>query len=124
MDWQSIEAALDRAVFGAFAEPVRHGPLKNGTADPDRPVAEIMAVLHHPEVNNASALGKGMNTKVSTSSHQLVVNRSAYPAVELRLGDHIRAISRPGMPWYAISQVSARHSGIIICELGLGPRSI
>lgn len=117
MDWQSIEAALDRAVSSAFAELVRLTPLKNGVADPDRPVAEILAVLHHPSVDGQVSFGAGMMTSVSASKHCLVIERSRYPATGMRAKDVIRAISRPGTPAYEVAKVSDRHSGVVIVEL-------
>lgn len=118
MSWQHIEAALDRAVFGAFAELVRHSPIdKQGRADPDRPVAEIMGVLHHPSVDGQTSFGAGMKTSVSASKHVLVVERPRWPATGMRSKDVIRAMSRPGTPSYEIAKISDRHSGIVIVEL-------
>lgn len=117
MDWQSIEAAVDAAVFGAFAELVRHAPMKNGTADPSRPLTDLMAILHSPSVDGSISLGNGMITTVSASAHALVISRAAYPNIVLRSKDKVRATARPGSPWYEVSKISDRHSGIIILEL-------
>ncbi|MDG4671629.1 hypothetical protein P9A16_10860 [Shinella sp. 838] len=117
MDWKALETACDRAVSAAFAETVRHAPMKNGTADPARPAADIMAILHSPSVDGSISLGNGMITTVSASAHALVINRSAYPSIVLRSKDKVRATTRPGSPWYEVSKISDRHSGIILVEL-------
>lgn len=119
MSWQHIEAALDRAVFGAFAELVRLSPLKNGVLDPDRPMTTVMAILHSPSVDGSISLGNGMITTVSASAHALVINRAAYPDIVVRKLDKVRAMSRPGTPLFEVARVSDRHSGIILVELSI-----
>lgn len=116
-DWQAAKAAAIAAVHTAFAEPVRHSPLKNGTADPSRPLTDLMAILHSPSVDGSISLGSGMITTVSASAHALVISRAAYPSIVLRSKDKVRATARPGQPWFEISKISDRHSGIILVEL-------
>ncbi|CAN7202061.1 hypothetical protein LJR030_000516 [Rhizobium sp. LjRoot30] len=118
MDWQTLEAAVDTAVFATWQEAVRLSFLKNGVVDPVRPPRDIKAILHHPGLDGALTLGGGMLTSVAASRHYLVIERAKYPGLIIRAQDRVRATERPGMPWYEVSKVNDRHSGIIILELG------
>ena len=118
MDWRALEAATDAVVVRAFSEPVRLSFLKNGVADPARPLQDIQAVLHHPNAEGAISIGNGMITMVSASGAALVIERAAYPTVVLKTGDKVRASNATGLTvWYEVASVSDRFSSILVAEL-------
>lgn len=118
MDWRALEAATDAIVVRAFAEPVRHSPMKNGTSDPTRPQQTIQAVVHHPNAEGSISLGNGMITTLSASGAALVIERAAYPDILIKTKDKVRASTVAGtFAWYEVKSVSDRFSSILVAEL-------
>ena len=117
MDWKAIEAACDQAVIGAFGEMVRHVPISNGKADPDRAAAEIRGVLHTPTIDGTISLGNGIVTTFSGAESALVINRADFPDLVLRKRDRIVGTELPGEPTWEIKAVNDRFSGILVVAL-------
>ncbi|GAA4178279.1 hypothetical protein [Shinella granuli] len=108
-------------IFTAYQEAVRLSFFKNGVVDPARPLQDIQAILHHPGLDGAFTLGSGMLSAIAASTHYLVIDRSRYPSLFVpntaSEKTRVRANARPGTPWYEVSKVNDRHSGILLLEL-------
>lgn len=117
MGWRELEAMGDRMIFTAYQEAVRYSPIKNGAADPSRPLMDIHAILHHPGLDGALELKGGMLSTLAASKHYLLIQRGKYPALVFATKDKVRATARPGSPWYEVSKINDRHSGVIILDL-------
>jgi hypothetical protein len=115
--WQDLEARVDRIEARRFGESVRLSFLKNGTADPARPLINIVAILHSGG-DDSFAAGTGMRTRLSASQSELLIDRSTYTGSMPRQGDKVRANDRTGLPWFEVLAVSDRYSNLIVLTLG------
>lgn len=112
-----VVAQVDRV----FAEPVRLSFMKDGQLDPDRPIIEIEAVLRTDKSVTASPSGgrdRGWQSRVSSQPAQLHIDRSRYPDIVVRGLDKVRALSRPGMPWFEVLSVEDRGMNRLVLNLG------
>lgn len=115
--WRDLEARVDKVTGRAFGESVRLSFLKNGTADPARPLIDTVAILHTGG-SDSFALGSGMRARLSAGQAELVIDRSTYTGSMPKAGDKVRANARAGMPWFEVSSVSDRYSNLLVLSLG------
>jgi len=116
MDWRELERTVDSIVGGAFSEAVRLSFLKNGTADPARPLVDIEAILLTGG-DDSFAPGNGFRARLSAGQGEIVINRSAYTGSMPKTGDRARATDRAGMPWFEVATVSDRYSNLLVLSL-------
>ena len=105
----------------AFAEPIKVSCLRGGMVDPDRPPIEIEAVLRvggGNATNMAGGFAQSWRTQLAAGKSELHIDQGKYPNLTLRYGDAIRALSRPGQPWFEVTRVDDRGENRLVLELG------
>ncbi len=111
-------AAVDRA----FAEPVRLSFFTaQGTIDPSRPAIEIEAVLRVGGGKSTTIGGSSKSswrTRIVAQKSELHIDRTKYPTVVVRAKDKVRALARPGQPWFEVSAVDDRGETRLVLQLG------
>lgn len=113
--------AVLSAVDKVFAEPIKLSFLKpNKTVDPDRPARMIEGVLRVGS-GEASRPGGGFaqswSTRIVAGKAELHIDPVAYPGLDIRQGDKVRADSRIGQPWFEVLHVDDRSSTRLVVEL-------
>lgn len=122
MDWRALEARIDSAVVGAFAEPLEFVPMcgtpnGRGVPDPDRDAITIRGVLHAPDQTMPVSPGPDYRAKANSQRVSLVINGADHPGLEVRQGDVFTATERPGWRPMRVGKVSDRFASIIIVDL-------
>jgi hypothetical protein len=118
-----FHAIRDRAIAAndrVYAEPVRLAFLLNGAADPSRPAREIEAILRVGGGKNTSVAGTNdgsWRTRIIAGKAELHVDRTVYPDIVARVQDKVRALARPGQPWFEVSAVDDRGSTRLVLQL-------
>lgn len=100
----------------AFAEPVRLSFFKNGSVDPARPLRDIEAILRTRSGDLVKLGSNGLS--INSQPAELHINRTAYPDIVVLTGDRVRAMARPGQPWFTVSTVDSRTDGRLVLKLG------
>jgi hypothetical protein len=111
-----------RAADQVFAEPVRLSFMKGGAVDPARPVVEIEAVLRVGGGKETSVSGRGADSvwrgRIQAQRAELHIDRTRYPLVVARKGDRVKALSRPGEPWFEVMAIDDRGMTRLVLQLG------
>lgn len=103
------------------AEPVRLSFFNDGALDPDRPARQIEAILRVDPGRDASVSGgtdRDWRSRVSSQPSQLHVDRAKYPDIAFRKGDKVKALARPGQPWFEVLSVDDRGEPRLVVILG------
>lgn len=114
------DRVLDR-VDHVFAEPVLLKFNKAGTSDPSRPSIEIEAILRvggGKETSVAGGKDRAWRTRINAQSAELHIDRAKYPDIKGKTGDEVRALSRPGQPWFEVLAVDDRGMTRLVLQLG------
>ena len=109
-----------KAVDDVMAETVKLSFLDKGAVDASRPALEIKAVLRVGNSKASSMAGgtaKSWNTRIAAGKAEVHIDRATYPDVVLRVGDAVRAMDRPGLPWFEVLSVNDRGFRLV-AELG------
>ncbi|SFQ55682.1 hypothetical protein SAMN05421853_11013 [Roseivivax halotolerans] len=101
-----------------MGEALRHFPLENGLTDNSRDVIDLTAVLRVGNAEPSSVGGSTWNSRLAVDKAQAHVSHSAYPELEIKVGDKLRAVERPGEPWFEVLSINDRMQGRLIVELG------
>lgn len=112
---------LMEAVDDVWAETIRHLPLSSGQEDLTREKVEILAVIRTGDRETQRMnFGRGNTARsgVAAAGGHLRVDRTAYPDINLRKGDMIVALERPGAPAFEVLTDDDRSHLRLICELG------
>lgn len=118
--YSAIRAAVSRSVDKAFAEPVHFTPLRDGRADATREAMDISAVLRVGGGEEGSLSGSASGdwrSRLAAGRAELHVDRVQYPSLIVRIGDKVRAISRPGRPWFEVKRVDDRGDTRLVLAL-------
>lgn len=106
---------------GEFAEEISLKFLAEGKADPTRENTSIVAPLRTNPVH-ARGFSHGQSddrsSQIDVQGAVLKVDRTVYPDLDIRDGDKVRAITRPGQPWFVVKSVDRRHHVRLIVHLG------
>lgn len=119
--YHSIRDKIIAAGDSVFAEPLRIAPQKAGAADPDRAAVEINAVLRTAGGKPAAvSVGRDRDWEMKQAGQKafLAINRTTYPDIVIKRGDKVRALSRPGKPWFEILYIDDRGHRRLIAHLG------
>ncbi|MDM7852670.1 hypothetical protein [Pseudochrobactrum kiredjianiae] len=120
VNWRKLEAMVDQKIGRSFGESIRLSFMKNQQPDPDRPITEIMAVLHVGGDDSVSAGPTGTyRSRLSLGEAELFLDRSVYSGPIPVTGDRVRANDRYGTPWFEVAAVSDRYSNLIVLKLGV-----
>ena len=110
-------ARLMKVVDKAFAESLRHLPMKDGAPDPDRAPAEFQAVLRTGERETPGRL-RDMRPGVLADGAHLRIDRGEHPELSPRKGDKFVALERPGQPIFEALSIDDRSHLRLIVDLG------
>jgi hypothetical protein len=116
-DRDELLAAVDEEM----AEPVRLSFLKNGVVDPARPLIEIEAILRvggGKETMVAGGRDRGWRSRIAAQKAELSIDRAKYPTIAAKQGDRVRALSRPGEPWFEVLAIDDRGMTRLVLQLG------
>ena len=105
----------------AFAEPVRHSPMRGAAADPARQVSIIEAPLRTGGGENTNLAGghqQSWRTRIVAQKAELHIDPVKYPDIVVRRGDRIRALFRRGQPLFEVLHVDDRDHTRLVVELG------
>ncbi|WP_414833582.1 hypothetical protein [Afifella sp. YEN Y35] len=118
--FHELQARALKAVDQTFSEPVRLFFLRDGMVDPDRPgPLDIEAILRVGEGESTRAgPGESWNTRIVAGKGELHINRLVYPDIVVRVRDKVRAMARPGQPWWSVFAVDDRRPGRLMLQLG------
>ncbi|MCX2722608.1 hypothetical protein [Roseibium salinum] len=121
----SGNAEINSAVIAGndkeFAERVRISGWVQGREDPDREPREIDAVLRtntRADQNLSGDRSGTFATDIRTGGATLRIDQVAYPDLDIRKGDTVVALERPGLPEWEVSSVDPRGRGRMIVNLG------
>ena len=109
------------AVDETFAEKVRLSFMKNGQPDPARPMREIEAPLRVGGGKESSVSGgtdQAWRTRLQAQRGELHIDRAKYPDLKFIKNDRVRALSRPGEPWFEVLAVDDRLATRLVVHLG------
>lgn len=119
--YHAIRDRVLAAVDKWRAEPVRLSFMKGGQVDPGRALVEIEAILRVAGDTSAVTLkgssGGGWAPIIEAGQGELHVNCATYTGPQLRNGDKVKALSRPGEPWFEVASVDDRTQGRLIAKL-------
>lgn len=119
-NFHQIRNRVVAAVDKAFAEPMKIAFMKKGRLDPDRPAAQIDAVLRvggGKETNMSGGRATSWRAKLAAGKAELHIDRATYPDLTVATEDAVQALSRPGEPWFAVSWVDDRGDNRLVLEL-------
>ncbi|MCF1502913.1 hypothetical protein L0F51_03920 [Afifella sp. H1R] len=115
-----VRDALVAGVDARWAEPLKVYPLR-GDEMPDetREVREISAPLRAGAGKGMSAgQGSSWRSRIVAGTAEVHIDRAVYPDLVVRTGDKVRAISRPGKPWWSVLAVDDRGPARLVLQLG------
>jgi hypothetical protein len=119
--FQALRDRTIAAVDRTFAESVTLSFLKNGVVDADRPAVQIEAVLRSGDGQENMVSGgrdRDWRSRVEGQRSQLHIDRAVYPDIVVRKGDKVRALARPGQPWFEVLTVEDRGHTRLVLHLG------
>ncbi len=112
-----VIAAVDRF----RAEPVKLSFFNDGTVDPNRAAREIEAILCADTGKTVMVSGgrdADWRSGVSSQKSELHIDRAKYPDLVFKRGDKVRALARPGQPWFEVLSVDDRGEPRLVLHLG------
>ena len=104
----------------AFAEPVRLSFFTSqGTLDPTRPLIEIEAILRvgGGSTTAVGGIGSAWRVRIHAQKAELHIDRTTYPDLVIRTNDKVRALARPGQPWFEVAAIDDRTDGRLVLQL-------
>lgn len=119
--YHTLRDAVLSAVDHVHAEPVLLRFLKGGVADPARPAVEIEAVLRvggGKETAVAGGQERSWRTRITAQRAELHIDPVAWPGIKAMTGDEVRALARPGQPWFEVLAIDDRGSSRLVLQLG------
>lgn len=117
----SLRNRVVAAVDNFRAEPVKLSFMVDGGLDPARPARDIEAILNVKAGESAMVSGgngRDWRGAVSSQRSALHVDRAKYPDLVVRKGDKVRALARPGQPWFEVLAVDDRGDTRLVLQLG------
>lgn len=117
--FQQIQADAIRAVDAVMSETLRHFPLAAGKADATRAQSDIKGVLRVGRNKEASVTGgaaASWSQRIAAGKAELHLDRTGLP--DLRKGDKVRAVERPGSPWFEVLSMTEDAHGRLVLDLG------
>lgn len=103
------------------AEPVRLSFFNDGAIDPDRPARDIEAILRVDAGKDTMVSGRidrDWRSRVAAQPSELHIDRAKYPDLTFRKGDKVKALARPGQPWFEVLSADDRGQPRLVLKLG------
>lgn len=119
--FNQFKRKLHASTDGMFAERVRIVAWGDGREDPDRPAREIEAPIVEEGRDNQNLAGDRSDTfsaNVRTGGAVLKPDPVTYPDLDIRAGDTVIALDRPGEPQWRVSSIDPPGNGRLIVNLG------
>ncbi len=120
--YHALRDRVMAAVDHVHAEPVLLKFNEGCASDPARPSVEIEAVLRVGGGKETAASGNRIDaawrTRISAQRAELHIDRTKYPDIKARKGDEVRALARPGEPWFEVLAVDDRGLSRLVLQLG------
>jgi hypothetical protein len=115
-----LRSQLRAGVDAVWGERIRLDYIDNARADATRPAVEIIGVLRSEKLEPRSSSGRGQQLTVpqlaSGAVLRLTPNEPA--AANLRVGDFVVALDRPGQPRWRVLSIDVRSHLRLIIRLG------
>lgn len=119
--FHAVRDRVLRQVDQKFAEPVRLSFMKGGAVDPNRPMVEIEAILRvggGKETSVAGGRNSAWRSRITAQRAELHIDRAKYPTLVARQHDKVKALARPGEPWFEVLAVDDRGETRLVLQLG------
>ena len=119
--WHDRRDRTLAAVDNQFAETVEIHFLKGGVVDPGRAGTTITAVLRTGDSKVSNLRGgtsRNWKSRVAASGGRLSIDRAIYSGPVPVKGDKVRAMDRPGKPWFEVLEVDDRSHTRLVLVLG------
>lgn len=103
------------------AEPVKLSFFNDGALDPSRPAKDIEAILRADAGKDALVSGgsdRDWRSRVAAQASELHIDRAKYPGIALKKGDKVKALARPGQPWFEVLSIDDRSEPRLVLKLG------
>jgi len=104
----------------AFGERVLLKPRHRGRIDPERADREIVGVLRtgpDKNANMASGVAQSWRTMLAAGVSEIAFDQHRYPDLDMRQGDELVALERPGTPWFKVEIRADRGAPRLVFEL-------
>ena len=118
-NFQQIQADAIRVVDRVMAEDLLLFPLTGGRVDATRrggPVRGVLRVGRNTDKNAAGEPGAAWAQRIAMGKAELHVDRAG--ALDIHKGDKLRAIERPGAPWFEVLSMTENAHGRLVIDLG------
>lgn len=115
-----FHAIRDRAVAAVdatLAEAVDLFFLSGGASDPARDNMTARAVLRVGSRDAVAPKG-AWGSRIAAGQAEAHIDRAAYDGPVIRKGDKLRAVERPGKPFFEVLRVADRGRGRLVLHLG------
>jgi len=119
--FNQFKRKLHASTDGMFAERVRIVAWVDGREDQNRHAREIVAPIIEEGRDNQNLAGNRSDTfsaNIRTGGAVLKPDPVAYPDLDVREGDTIIALDRPGEPKWRVSSIDPPGNGRLIVNLG------
>jgi hypothetical protein len=104
--WSTL-ARLEHKFDAAMGEAARVTPQASGdfgaAADPDRPPFEVVALVH--EFDPSAADAGQMLARLPYEEFELEIHRPSLAGRQIRKGDDVQLVERPGAPRFNVSRI-------------------
>ena len=117
----SIRDRVQKAVDKTFAEEVELKFLKGGVSDAERENTNVTAPLRTRDVaakNLSGGMAQKWKTKIAAAGGTLSISRVSYVGPIPQKGDKVRAIERPGQPFFEVLDIDDRSHARLVLMLG------
>lgn len=120
--YQSLRDRAVKAVDSVFAEAVDIVAVDSDRRATGAPVTVTGVLRSAAQVAASMAGGRGQswNIEVAAGSAMLSVDRARYPGLVVSPGDRVKAVSRPGEPWFEVARVDHHDLSRLIIHLSEG----
>jgi hypothetical protein len=120
-NWFRLERMVDKAVDSAWSEQLRIFPVRQAVAVPGSTPVTIKAILMVGSSVASDMAGAAPNSgevTLAAGEAHIFIDRSRYPALDIREGYSVRAIDRDGQPWFYVRWVDDRDTTRISVRMG------
>lgn len=106
-----------------FAEPVQLAFLKGAVVDPTRAalptlIEAVLRVGGGKETSVSGGRDENWQSKIQAGRAELHIDPVKYPGLQFFKDDKVRALARPGEPWFDVLAVDDRLLTRLVVQLG------
>lgn len=111
-----VVAGNDRHFAEALSLEYRDGAQPDRSRE-DRLISAVLRTRDEATVNISGGRGADWKSEVRAGGAKVFVDLARYPDLQLKKGDVVRAIDRPGRPRWKVVDVDARAHDRLVVEL-------